>query len=1651
MKTDKNDLITGVSGIENQLVTRVDDISSNTFSLLESRYCANCVYSNFPNTLIDFGLQSNIGNLFGEDAAAATFPGIGVGAIPDATVTGPQIPGTPLNITFNVTGISGAPTNVEVNMTGTHSYVGDLKATLFAPNGSSFTIFGYTGATATTSFGSGADLAGTYNFKDSAAGTNWWTAAVNTPVPVGDYRTTVSGPTTNPAAVTNLTAAFAGVTNPNGTWTLRLTDGASTDTGSITAANLTLTGAPVVAPANDNFINAAPLLDYPHFDGPYWSGSEGEATGRNTAATIEAGEPVHAGVPGGKSVWFKLRPEEFNSTYVFTTNGSDFDTTFAIYTGTSLNNLTLIASNDDLAPFQTSSVAFQAVAGTVYYIAVDGKQGASGNIKLTWATKPGFPSTFYGTLTDEFYNYYPSGVNLGPTTINVDCSTGRYTATTFGDQNTFFSLNPFPANALNCRLAGSTEVFPLRLESTRIPFPQTPTYQITGTINTGNAADTKVIIAGFNKQRNCTVSQITGGGVNYTCSGIGRYSSPTISVSNPTLDYTPSSRSYSNVQSNFSSQNFTATSATSFDVSGKVLNTSGQSDSGIPISVTGTATDTVYTYSGGFYYDSLLSGNYTVTPSGTYNSVPLNYVFNSLNSDQTDKNFTVAVKNDSFANAIDITNVVNPILGYVNGATWETNEPPHADQPARRSIWYKWTAPSSNSFTFSTANSNFDTVIGVYTGSNVGSLSQVAAGDDVDTNDRTSRATFLATAGTTYSIAVDAKDFYLGKGTRSVSLKVTKNSTISGGISNVNGRTLNFNVTLDVSCVNGFSTSFNISGNYSILLPQDAGNCTLTPSGGGVNLWAPSNRTIAASQDQSGIDFTPQTPSYNVIGTLNNLPNTTNVSVSVALAGSSSRSCSFNTTTRVYQCVSLTIYGDYTITPTQPGSIFDPSTREYFAITGNFTSQDYNASLSNNPVPAIGSISPTAAAAGGAAFTLTVNGTNFVNGSIVRWNGQDRTTAYVSATQLTAQIPATDIQTAGTNQVSVFNPAPGGGTSPTSIPFTVNNPTPVMTTISPTGLTVGSTSGFQLIVNGSNFVNGSIVRWNGQDRATTFVSATQVRAQIIASDLQTAGVFPVTVFNPTPGGGVSNAVNFTLNNPVPSISSLSPASQPPGATAFELTVNGSGFVNNSIVRWNGQNRTTTFVSATQIKAQITAIDIQAAGTFPVTVVNAAPGGGTSSPVNFTVANTNVSVTIQTNPAGLSIIVDGTTYTSPQPFSNWVSGSTHTIAVTSPQGNSSTRYVWSNWSDGGAASHTVAPTSNTTYTANFTTEHFMTMTSGTGGTVSPPSGWFPAGAQVQINAVPNTGYRFNGWTGTYTGTNNPATVTITAPVSQTASFAPITAARALYDFDGDNKTDIAIFRPAVGEWWINRSSSGQTVAARFGTSTDKIVPGDFTSDGKTDIAFFRPSTGEWFVLRSQDSSFFLFPFGTNGDVPVVGDFDGDGTADAGVFRPSTNEWFIRKSSGGTIITTFGTSGDVPVAADYDGDGKCDIAIYRPSNGQWWIQRSSNLSVVAAAFGTTSDKPIPADFTGDGKVDIAFWRNASREWFVLRSEDNSFYSFPFGSPGDTPVPGDYDSDGKADPAVFNNTTRTWWINRTSAGILIQDFGSPGDIPVPSAFTR
>ena len=287
-------------------------------------------------------------------------------------------------------------------------------------------------------------------------------------------------------------------------------------------------------------------------------------------------------------------------------------------------------------------------------------------------------------------------------------------------------------------------------------------------------------------------------------------------------------------------------------------------------------------------------------------------------------------------------------------------------------------------------------------------------------------------------------------------------------------------------------------------------------------------------------------------------------------------------------------------------------------LPGGGISNAWTFPITENPVPAISSLSPISATAGRPAFTVTVTGGGFVAGSVVRWNGASRATTFDSATQLRASIPAADIATAGAASITVLNPAPGGGLSNTAVFTIVNNPTPWISSTNPAYATGGG-AGFTVTVTGTGFASGSTVRWNGNNRGTTFDSATQLRAAISAADIAAGGAPELTVFNPAPGGGTSNAWAFTVNGP--SLSSMSPNIALVGGAGFTLTVAGTGFNSGSVVRWNGADRTTTFNSSSQVRATIAADDIAVAGTAQVTVSNPGSGGGLSNALTFLIPGT----------------------------------------------------------------------------------------------------------------------------------------------------------------------------------------------------------------------------------------------------------------------------------------------------------------------------------------------------------------------------------------------------------------------------------------------
>jgi hypothetical protein len=195
-------------------------------------------------------------------------------------------------------------------------------------------------------------------------------------------------------------------------------------------------------------------------------------------------------------------------------------------------------------------------------------------------------------------------------------------------------------------------------------------------------------------------------------------------------------------------------------------------------------------------------------------------------------------------------------------------------------------------------------------------------------------------------------------------------------------------------------------------------------------------------------------------------------------------------------------------------------------------------------------------------------------------------------------------------------------------------PASTLLTISPTSAEEGS-GNVTLVVTGSSFLSTSVVEFNGAMLATTYVNSSKLTAVIPAADLKTPGTFLIRVFTPTPGGGLSNSLPFTVLGPV--ITSLAPSSDIAPGAGFTLTVTGAGFISTSVVRWVGTALPTTYVSSTELKATVAATHLTVAGLFPVTVAN---GTVVSPPVNFIVDNP-LPGTMSLSPA--SIIVGGSTF------------------------------------------------------------------------------------------------------------------------------------------------------------------------------------------------------------------------------------------------------------------------------------------------------------------------------------------------------------------------------------------------------------------------
>ena len=292
-----------------------------------------------------------------------------------------------------------------------------------------------------------------------------------------------------------------------------------------------------------------------------------------------------------------------------------------------------------------------------------------------------------------------------------------------------------------------------------------------------------------------------------------------------------------------------------------------------------------------------------------------------------------------------------------------------------------------------------------------------------------------------------------------------------------------------------------------------------------------------------------------------------------------------------------------------------------------------------------------------------------------------------------------------------------------------------------------------------------------------------------------------------------------------------------------------------------------------------------------------------------------------------------------------------------------------------------------------------------------------------------------------------------PATYTWNVGPVSfnwAANASVDFDADRVTDFgSLYRgrsPQDGLWYAPSTSGAGPFQIYFGATTDVPVPGDYDGDGRTDAAIFRPSTGLWYGPRTGGTTIVIQMYlGQSGDIPVPGDYDADGKTDAAIYRPSIHLLFAVLSGGGTKSATLGQSGDVPVPRDYDGDGKTDPAVYRPSSGAWQAQLSGG-GTYQATNGATGDVPVPADYNGDGRADPVVFRPSSGLWTGPFNGAAGTFQKTLGQSGDVAIPGYYDADKSVDPAIFRASGGTWLATLSGGGSKRFDgLGVAGDVAI------
>ena len=283
-----------------------------------------------------------------------------------------------------------------------------------------------------------------------------------------------------------------------------------------------------------------------------------------------------------------------------------------------------------------------------------------------------------------------------------------------------------------------------------------------------------------------------------------------------------------------------------------------------------------------------------------------------------------------------------------------------------------------------------------------------------------------------------------------------------------------------------------------------------------------------------------------------------------------------------------------------------------------------------------------------------------------------------------------------------------------------------------------------------------------------------------------------------------------------------------------------------------------------------------------------------------------------------------------------------------------------------------------------------------------------------------------------------------------------------DFNGDGKSDLAIY-DAAGYWFILSPPSTVLAWARqWGFSGTIPITGDYDADGVSDLAVINYSDWSWYIYSFNKNTVIAWnmTWGMPGAIPIPGDYDGDRRNDLAVFDANAGAWYILaldnagQSSVIAWAKPWGWPGATPVFGDYDGDGKADLATFDKSTGKWYIQTLDNkLLAWGKDWGWPGAVPVSGDYDGDAISDLAAFDNVSRQWYVttLNNQVLGWGVSCGGSVYSIPVPGDYDGDSASDLAVFDYSTATWYVRKVNGQAIFSGvyWGWPGAYPVGSAW--